>query len=157
MRVRLLLHRDGRMEVQCTEFAIRPSETSLPEVRFSSCRVDPGSPHFYHKTTLRSLFDEEHHRAVELGCLDVLFTNPSGQVTEGAISNVVIRNQGQLFTPPVSCGLLAGTYRRMLLEQGRAVEQVLTRHDVLQAEEVYIANSVRGLVRVRVRKGNNNG
>lgn len=151
-RVRMLLHRDGRVDVQCTELAVQSKNVELPEVIFSSTKVDPASPHLYHKTTLRSLFDNEYRRAAELGCLDVLFTNPSGQVTEGAISNVFIRRQGRLLTPPVHCGLLAGTYRRMLLEQGRAVEQILTREDVMGADEVCIANSVRGLVKVRVRE-----
>ena len=41
----------------------------------------------------------------------------------------------------------------MLLEQGRAVERVLSIDDVLAAEEVYVANSVRGLVRVQVTEG----
>ncbi|RUM35197.1 MAG: hypothetical protein DSY50_05390 [Desulfobulbus sp.] len=45
---------------------------------------------------------------------------------------------------------MAGTYRRLLLEEGRAREHTLLKRDVLQAEEVFVANSVRGLVRVQV-------
>jgi branched-subunit amino acid aminotransferase/4-amino-4-deoxychorismate lyase len=40
----------------------------------------------------------------------------------------------------------------MLLEQGKAIEQVLRREDLLKAEELYVANSVRGLVPVRLRR-----
>lgn len=40
----------------------------------------------------------------------------------------------------------------MLLEQGKAIEQVLRMMDLLKAEELYVANSVRGLVPVQLRQ-----
>jgi len=60
---------------------------------------------------------------------------------------------GRFLTPPVSCGLLDGTFRRFLVARGVASEQVLTREDVRQAEAVYVGNSVRGLVQVEVVDG----
>ena len=126
--------------------------TDQLKVIFSGQQVNPNDPYLFHKTTRRSLFDSERKQAVDRGCFDVLFTNTLGQVTEGAISNLFIRNGNNLLTPPVNCGLLAGTYRRMLLEDGKAVEQVLSVDDVLAAKEVYVANSVRGLVRVQVQE-----
>jgi para-aminobenzoate synthetase/4-amino-4-deoxychorismate lyase len=147
-RIRLLLHRDGRIETSAVPL---PSPASVSgKVIFSRCRIDASDPHRFHKTTRRELYNREYAAAAEQGCFDILFTNTAGQVTEGAISNIFIaRPEGDvLLTPPVSCGLLAGTYRRMLLEQGKAVEQVLTVEDVLQAHRLYAANSVRGLVRV---------
>ena len=151
-RVRLLLYRDGRVSVTSVQLAEDPSLSSLPKVVFSSQHVDENDPYFFHKTTRRQLFNKEHSRAVELGYFDVLFTNSLGQVTEGAICNLFVADKGRLLTPPISCGLLAGTYRRMLLEQGRAVEEILSIGDVLSAEEVYLANSVRGLIRVEVEE-----
>jgi para-aminobenzoate synthetase/4-amino-4-deoxychorismate lyase len=151
-RVRLLLHRDGCLEISSSLFSDL-SEPDLPvKVIFSRKQVDAGNPHRLHKTTRRHLYNYEFHRAAEQGCFDVLFTNTAGQVTEGAISNIFVRLHADapLLTPPVTCGLLAGTYRRMLLEQGRAVEQVLRIEDMLQAKEIYAANSVRGLVAVRL-------
>ncbi len=151
-RVRLLLHRDGRIETTSVPL---PEErrTALPEVIFSEQRVDASNPYLFHKTIRRDLYNEEYTSATGQGYYDVLFINTDGEVTEGAISNIFILKDSAsaLLTPPISCGLLAGTYRRMLLEQGRAVERVLTVEDVLTAEEVYVANSVRGLVRVQVR------
>ncbi len=151
-RVRLLLHRDGRIEIAAVSLADEPPALAPRKAIFSSTQVDPHNPHLFHKTTRRHLFDQERSRAVERNCFEVLFTNTLGQVTEGAISNIFIRRKGQLLTPPVSCGLLAGTFRRMLLEQGRAIEQVLTVEDVLATDEVYVANSVRGLVRIRLEE-----
>ena len=125
------------------------------QVIFSREQVDARDPHRLHKTTRRELYNREFQRAAELGCYDILFTNTAGEVTEGAITNIFLRRKKNkpLLTPPTGCGLLEGTYRRMLLEQGKAIEQVLRMEDLLKAEELYLANSVRGLVPVRLRQG----
>jgi para-aminobenzoate synthetase/4-amino-4-deoxychorismate lyase len=155
LRVRLLLHRDGRLEVSSAPLPDEPPPAEPPKVIFSQERVDPGDPHRFHKTTRRELYDRERGKALAQGYYEVLFVNTAGQVTEGSIANLVVRmkQDGPLLTPPVSCGLLAGTCRRMLLEQGKAVERKLPVADVLEAAEVYLANSVRGLVRVLIQAG----
>jgi para-aminobenzoate synthetase/4-amino-4-deoxychorismate lyase len=151
-RVRLLLHRDGKIKAHRVKLGNPAPESCPARVIFSPHRIDEKNPFFFHKTTRRELFDSEYARCTALGYRDVLFTNSSGQVTEGAISNVFIRKAGgaPLLTPPVSCGLLAGTFRRMLLERGEAEEAVLNMQDVQEADEIFIANSVRGLVRAQV-------
>ncbi len=157
-RVRLLLHRDGRLEISSVplpEPELSDSVSEEPaEVIFSQEQVDDRDPHRLHKTTSRELYTREFQRATEQGCYDILFTNRAGEVTEGAITNIFVRLQKneRLLTPPTDCGLLAGTYRRMLLEQGQAVEQVLRMEDLLKAEELYVANSVRGLIPVQLRQ-----
>lgn len=158
-RVRLLLHRDGRVRISSTPLAEPPGpdprvpliREPLPAAVFSAQQTDPDDVYLYHKTTVRELYDLERQRAVDRGCYEVLFTNIRGEVTEGAISNIFIAGPDRLLTPPVASGLLAGTLRRSLLEAGRAVECVLTKQDVLAAAAVYTGNSVRGLVRVAVR------
>jgi len=158
MRVRLLLWRDGRIDIAAAELdqsfepVVAPDEGpgSLPRVIFSKQRTDPDNIHLYHKTTERALYVDERERAVASGFHEVLFCNRQGEVTEGSVSNIFVRRGAELLTPPVRCGLLAGTFRRHLLAQGSAREQVVTRADVFSAEAVYIGNSVRGLVRVEV-------
>ena len=49
--------------------------------------------------------------------------------------------------PPLAAGLLPGTLRAELLATGRALEAVLTRTDLDEADAVYLGNSVRGLLR----------
>ncbi|HNC45594.1 MAG TPA: aminotransferase class IV, partial [Acidobacteriota bacterium] len=58
-------------------------------------------------------------------------------------ANVVIRMNGKLVTPPVSCGLLAGTFRNRLIEKGELTEQIITREDFEQADARFLINSVR--------------
>ena len=50
---------------------------------------------------------------------------------------------GEWVTPPVMSGLLAGTFRRWLLDSGRIREQVLTRVDLTEARGIYLINAVR--------------
>ena len=79
----------------------------------------------------------------------MLFLNLRGEVTEGAISNIFIEKNGRWFTPRVECGLLAGVYRRHVLEmRGNVEERVLTLDDLRGADAIYLSNAVRGLRRV---------
>uniref|UniRef100_UPI00405692A8 aminodeoxychorismate synthase component I n=1 Tax=Candidatus Electronema sp. TaxID=2698783 RepID=UPI00405692A8 len=151
-RVRLLLCRDGRIDISSVLLLDEPPPAELPKVIFSQERVDPADPHRFHKTTRRELYDRERSKAVAQGFYDVLFVNTAGEVTEGAVANVFVQNKKEnfLLTPPVESGLLAGTYRQMVLEQGKAAERILTVADVLAADAIYLVNSVRGMIRAIV-------
>ncbi len=52
----------------------------------------------------------------------------------------------------VECGLLEGVFRRHLLETGEASERVLYPRDLAAADEVFLCNSVRGLLRAEYVK-----
>jgi branched-subunit amino acid aminotransferase/4-amino-4-deoxychorismate lyase len=51
---------------------------------------------------------------------------------------------GRMVTPPVACGLLAGTLREALLRERRIHEQVVRRDDLRRASRVWLVSSVRG-------------
>jgi len=103
-----------------------------------------------HKTTARSHYDRSLAELPE-GVFDAIFFNTQGEVCEGARSNIFVERGGRLLTPPVQCGLLPGVMRRHLLESGRAVEEVLTRGDLLGASRLYVANALRGLMPVKLK------
>jgi len=161
MRVRLTLAKSGQMELvpnPCPAPAAitwpmpKTAQSELPRVIFSTQTTDPGSPWLFHKTTLRELYDTERQQALAAGFYDVLFTNTRGEVTEGSITSIFIVQQGTLVTPPMECGLLPGVFRRYLLEHAPLMvrEAILTRQDLEQAEALFVGNSVRGLVQVRL-------
>ena len=79
--------------------------------------------------------------------------NEKGEVTEGSYTNIFLQKDGKLITPPVSCGLLPGVLRNHLLEKypELVVEVSFTRKDTEEADALYVGNSVRGLVRVKLR------
>lgn len=144
--VRLLLDRGGK--VSCESFPVAPRFHQGPvKIGRSQSRVDSQDPFLFHKTTHRPLYKREHERAAALGLFDCLFVNERGELTEGAISNVFVRMDRELWTPPVACGLLNGTLRQELMAQGQVKERVLVPEELSRAEAVYVGNSVRGLVR----------
>ena len=103
--------------------------------------VDASQRWLYHKTTRRQVY-ETAQAACPAG-YDVLLWNERGEATETAIGNLVARLDGRLVTPPLACGLLPGTLRAHLLDQGEIVEQVL-RLDQLAGCELYRINALRG-------------
>jgi para-aminobenzoate synthetase/4-amino-4-deoxychorismate lyase len=169
-RVRLTLARDGIVEITATEMpetvlpvrvpqlansrcnAAKTPENPLPQVVFSDKRTDSRDPFLFHKTTLRNLYDNERKRALSADFFEVLFYNEKGVVTEGSISNIFIKKGDIYLTPPVDCGLLDGVFRQyfMAVNPLQVKEAVLTRQDLEDADNLYVANSVRGLVEVKL-------
>ncbi len=150
-KVRLLLDSSGSLHIASEVLAEVSGRCEPGRVRISRRRTDPRNPMYFHKTTHRPLYADAFGAASLAGFVDVLFLNRNGEVTEGAISNIFVERQGRLYTPPVECGLLAGVYRRYVLETyPNAEERVLHLDDLRQADAVYLSNAVRGLRRVSI-------
>jgi para-aminobenzoate synthetase / 4-amino-4-deoxychorismate lyase len=149
-KIRLRLNRQG--ELHCESHPIQKTTQAEPLlVALSAERIDSRDRMYFHKTTYRPLYERAQRFAQQYGYADIIFLNEKGEVTEGAISNVFIERAGQLLTPPVECGLLAGVYRQCILEECSNVQEaVLSLDDLLSAEKVYICNAIRGLHEVRV-------
>ncbi len=145
--LRLSLYRDGTVE-----FKKRPmpdhQEGPVP-ITLSTIRLDPKERFLYHKTSRRTLFDQELESVRKKGFYEVIFLNTSGELTQGTITNIFLERGGTLLTPPLDAGLLPGTLRAHLLKEGRAKESPLVLDD-LGSGQLYIGNSVRGLVRARI-------
>ncbi len=146
-KVRLLLSHKGTFSITTEPLASGPAAESSP-VAFAGSRTDSRDPLLYHKTTSRERYREES--ALRPDCADVLFLNERGEVTEGAVSNIVARIGGALVTPPLACGLLPGVFRQELLDRGEIAERVITREELERAEEIWLINSVRKWWRVRL-------
>ena len=150
-RVRLLLDAEGKLEITSEVLTLQGDPNRIVRARIAPERTDPDDAMLYHKTTHRPLYAPAFEQAARDGFDDVLFLNLRGEVTEGAISNIFLEKDGRWSTPPVECGLLAGVFRRHLLETRPEIEErVLFLNDLRQADGVYIANAVRGLRRVTI-------
>jgi para-aminobenzoate synthetase/4-amino-4-deoxychorismate lyase len=73
----------------------------------------------------------------------VLLWNERGEITESTTANVVVVLDGELLTPPLSSGLLAGTFRDRLLAEGAIQEKVINVADLGRCRCIYLINSVR--------------
>jgi para-aminobenzoate synthetase / 4-amino-4-deoxychorismate lyase len=147
-RIRLLVDLGGNLVVESSELL---EQRPMGYVKISPHHTLSTDVFLRHKTTMRKMYDREHAEARADGFDDVLFINEKNEVTEGAISNIFIQRTGKLFTPPLSCGVLPGVFRRHLLATNPATEEkVLRLSDVETADAVFLSNSIRGLYLVNV-------
>lgn len=145
-RLRLTLAHDGRLQMTVAPLL---DEQGARQVILANETLAADDYLLRYKTSARSRYDRVLAGLPE-GVFDAIFLNSRGEVCEGARSNVFIERDGVLLTPPLRCGLLPGVMRRHLLDSGRAVEQVLTRDDLFDAEQLYVANALRGLMPVKI-------
>ncbi|MBN9246579.1 MAG: aminotransferase class IV, partial [Hyphomicrobium sp.] len=147
LRVRLLLDEDGAVTATATQ---QPETAADAVMRYviSDTRVNSGDLFLYHKTTRRELYDREwKHYSETLGADEVIYLNENGELAEGSRTTIFVERDGKLLTPRLAAGLLPGTLRAALIDEGRAVEAALTIEDVNAASAIYLGNSVRGLIR----------
>jgi para-aminobenzoate synthetase/4-amino-4-deoxychorismate lyase len=144
-RLRLLLAGDGSPSIECTPCAPLPTPW---RVAFALEPVDPGDPFVLNKTTHRAVYDSARRARPDLD--DVLLWNGRGEVTESTIGNIVAEIDGRRWTPPVSSGLLAGTFRGQLIDAGEIAERVLTKADIAGATRLWVINSVREWVEAKL-------
>lgn len=144
-RLRLLVHKDGRFELQHSPLQLQEKPVLL---EVSATAVSSENPFLQHKTTNREVYDSA--LASTTNGDDVILWNERGELTETCIYNLYLQFGSDLVTPSLSSGLLPGTYRRMMLETGQARESVLTLDDLDRADALFVSNSVRGLQPARL-------
>jgi branched-chain amino acid aminotransferase len=82
-------------------------------------------------------------RAREQGASEALFANTVGQLCEGTGSNVFVVLDGEIHTPPVASGCLAGITRALAVEWTGARETDLPLDVLERADEVFLTSTLR--------------
>lgn len=147
-KVRLLVYANGHTTIE--RETIKANTVVVKKIVLSKKQTNSRNILLAHKTTDRRLYDTEYEKYQKNGYYDVIFTNEKNEITEAHASNIIIKKKGYYYTPPVSCGLLAGTYRNYLMTNGYMLlkERVLYFKDLKTAEAVYLCNSVIGIRKV---------
>lgn len=91
----------------------------------------------------------EKNKAKEDGFKDVLFLNENGYLSETSCANIFIVKNDKIYTPKVSCGLLNGIIRMWVVKNFPIIETELTLDDLKNADEVFITNSLMGIMKVK--------
>ncbi len=139
-KIRLLIAQDGAITVE----SIPLSQGAWPvpvRVGLASAPVNSGDIWLYHKTTQRQVYEQARNGRPD--CDEVILWNERGEITEATTANIVVALDGQLWTPPIESGLLAGTFRGELLAQGQIQERVITKADLDRSQRLWLINSVR--------------
>src|SRR5690606_29912984 len=145
-KVRLLQNKAGKLELEAQETA-----AIGPPVRcaIALSAVDGKNPFLFHKTTHREVYNKASE-GLPKDVFSVLLWNEKQQLTEFTIGNLVLEKAGRFFTPPISCGLLAGTFRQQLLEQQRDEEKILDKKELYTCDAIWLINSVQGWLKVEL-------
>lgn len=149
-RVRLALNNLGEFNIQQSDY--EPYQINS-EVTFSLSKY-PLSDKVQvtrHKVSDRNFYDGERNRIRKLTeAEEVIFLNNKNEICEGSYTSIFIKKNGVLVTPPLSSGLLPGILRADLLEKKQAIERKLTITDIIEAKEVFLGNSLRGLMKAKL-------
>ncbi|MGW0597998.1 aminotransferase class IV [Streptomyces sp. NPDC002776] len=82
-------------------------------------------------------------RAHQEGGSEALFGNTVGQLCEGTGSNVFVVLDGEIHTPPVSSGCLAGITRELVVQWTGAKETDLPLDVLQRADEIFLTSTLR--------------
>ncbi|EGP2596689.1 bifunctional aminodeoxychorismate synthase component I/aminotransferase [Campylobacter coli] len=144
---KLILQKDGSYTI--LENHIKTSDNNI--LLLSDKSLNSQSDSLYHKSSLRQIYDEKAFLWKENQCFDIAFFNEKNELCEGSRSNIIIKKDKVFCTPTLQSGLLNGIYRQFLLDLGLIKEKRLFKEDLLNADEIYCINSVRGLQKVSIK------
>jgi para-aminobenzoate synthetase / 4-amino-4-deoxychorismate lyase len=146
-KVRVLVDKFGRVFRE-SEPLPSGSRHPMPRVGLAPYPINSSDPFLYHKTTNRAIYKS----ALESrpGYDDVILWNGKGEITESCFANVIVEIEGELFTPPVRCGLLPGAFRAWLLHESKIRERIILKEDLSHLGKVYLINSVRKMREIAI-------
>jgi branched-chain amino acid aminotransferase len=86
-------------------------------------------------------------KAEEVDADEAIFANTSGMLCEGTGSNVFVVLDGEVLTPPLSSGCLAGITRDLILEAGIGREADIDLDDFSadRLDEAFLTSTLRGV------------
>lgn len=90
----------------------------------------------------------EKQKAKEKGFDDVVFMNEKGYLSETSCSNIFLVKNNRILTPKSDNGLLRGIIRKWIMKNFAVEESNLTYDDLISADEVFITNSLMGIMKV---------
>jgi para-aminobenzoate synthetase/4-amino-4-deoxychorismate lyase len=142
-RVKIILDKNGNLTNEIKEFSL---QEKIFKVCLANQPVDSNDVFLFHKTTHREIYE----KSMQTDFDDVLLFNEKYELTEFTIGNLVVEINEEFFTPPIVCGLLAGTFREHLLETGKIKERIIYKDELSHFEKIYLINSLRKWVEVEL-------
>ncbi|WP_077595941.1 aminodeoxychorismate synthase component I [Oceanobacillus kimchii] len=140
-RVRLLANKRGEIKINSTIIPVINEKTNY-SFQLAASPINKKNPYYYHKTTFRKMYEKFQE---ELGnAFDILLWNDKEELTEFTMGNLVVKVEGEYWTPPIKSGLLAGTFRQQLIDEKKIKERIISKSELESVDEIWFINSVRG-------------
>ena len=95
-----------------------------------------------------------HLYAQQKGWDEAIVLNAANKIADGSRTNIFLIKDGDLFTPALHQGCVNGVMRQYLIDElkkkgYRTYQTEVSEADLLQAEEVFCSNAIRGIRWVR--------
>ena len=119
-------------------------------LKISSVRRNSTSRLCYIKSTGYIENILEKSKANEKGFNDSLFLNENGLVSETSCANIFIIKDNHIITPRIEDGLLNGIIREWIINNFEVNIRKVTLEDLKDADEVFITNSLVGIMPIVV-------
>lgn len=93
--------------------------------------------------------------AQERQASEAIFLNSTGDLCEGAVSNLFLVSKGQILTPSLNSGCLPGITRSLVLDLCQQLnlphlEKALTPAHLATADALFLTNSLNGIIPVQL-------
>lgn len=95
----------------------------------------------------------EYEKANLEGYNEAIFLNENNWLTEGCTTNIFIVKDNNIYTPSEKCGLLNGIIRKYVIDSFNVYEKEISKEELLTAEEIFLTNSLVGVIKVSEIKG----
>lgn len=130
---------------------------TVPTVRNLSSAVDPQIKSLNYLNNIMAKIE-----AINSGYQEAIMLNSMGFVAECTGDNIFLIKDKQLYTPPQSMGTLRGITRDAVIAVAKAAkiktqESVLTRHEVFNADELFLTGTAAEVIPVVKVDGRNIG
>lgn len=146
-RLRVSFHKSG--EIELTHETYHPW-TSPARLTILDRVINENSPLVGIKTLPFTENMECLKMAHKEGFDDAIRFNTTGDVAESAVSNLLLKVDGQWITPNLESGCLPGITRALALEWFDIEERSVTRENLDQVESIYLLSSLKDLQPVSV-------
>jgi 4-amino-4-deoxychorismate lyase len=87
-------------------------------------------------------------KAKSEGLDDLLFFDQNNYMVDSTVCSVFVEKEGGIITPKPSSTVLDGIVKKVLMEKVNIREVDITAEDLAQSKEIFLTNSVRGVIPV---------
>ena len=136
--LRIMITRGGRRILLTEQMVAVTDDARLMSITYSPTRILDGIKSLSYAANMLA-----GRLAREQGYDEALLVTPHGRVLEAPTSSIFYVTHGRLLTPPLDEHILASITRALVIEVTGAEEQPCTLEELYDADEVFLASTVR--------------
>lgn len=159
VRITVYLNELSQTQIHYEVIEFKKFFSVMPKIKLAKNIIEHGSYLRRHKTTSYFLNYYELKLARELDFDEAIFIDNKNHILEGTRTNIFFiyyksrKEKFEVVTPPMSCGILPGIGRKMVIkllrDQGHKVkEKTFNLKNLTDVKEIFLVNSLNGVIPV---------